>query len=409
MKTSSRRVVIVGAKRTPIGRFGGRLSSRSPAQLGLYAARAALGLIEASSVQAVIIGQVLSAGHGMNIARQISVKVGVPLEVPAFTINMMCGSGLHAASQAALAIRSGEADVVLCGGVESMSQSPLLVTRPRKGQTTDFSSASDSMQSEGLLDAFSGQHMGITAERLASEYSIDRKLQDQFAERSQHLYAAANAAGIFDEERIQLDDVFQDEHPRPEVTAASLGTLTPIFREDGTVTAGNSSGINDGAAMLVLSDAATAQRRGYPILAEWAADSAIGCEPERMGLGPVHAIQKLLQKTNVAWSEIDHVEVNEAFAAQTLACVRELERRGLRMRPIGAGDPDRSVPASEALPVLNPHGGAIALGHPLAASGARLVCHAASQIRQQRAAQVIVSLCVGGGMGVGALLREFRE
>lgn len=409
MNTSSRRVVIVGAKRTPIGRFGGRLSSRSPAQLGLYAAKAALGVIEASAIQTVIVGQVLSAGHGMNVARQIAVHAGVPLEVPAFTINMMCGSGLQAASQAALAIRSGEADVVLCGGVESMSQTPLLVTRPRKGQTADPGTARDSMQSEGLLDAFSGHHMGITAERLASEYSIDRKLQDRFAERSQQRYATANSAGRFDEERISLDDVVQDEHPRPEVTAASLGTLAPIFREDGTVTAGNSSGINDGAAMLVLSDAVTAQRRGYPILAEWVADSAVGCEPERMGLGPVYAIQRLLQKTNVAWSDIHQVEVNEAFAAQTLACVRELERQGLRVRLFDADEDERPASKVGPSPVLNPHGGAIALGHPLAASGARLVCHAASEIWQRRAGQSIVSLCVGGGMGVGALLREFRE
>lgn len=401
MGISSRRVVIVGAQRTPIGRFGGRLSAVSPAELGTIAATAALRQISVDAVQSVIVGQVLSAGHGMNVARQIAVRAGVPISVPAYTLNMMCGSGLHAIAQSARSIRCGDADVALCGGVESMSQAPLLVKRPRKGQSPDFNASRDSMQTEGLLDAFSGNHMGVTAEQLATDFGISRSEQDIFAERSQHQYAEASRKGVFAEEITAVGDLLHDEHPRPEVTASSLGTLTPIFRKDGTVTAGNSSGINDGAAMVVLADAEYALQRKLPILAEWVSDAAVGCDPQRMGLGPVWAIQQLLQKTGIEWSTVDHVEINEAFAAQTLACVRELAGQGLPVRMSPSDEPTKSCP------ILNPHGGAIAIGHPLAASGARLICHAAHQIQAGRFENSIVSLCVGGGMGVGALLRRF--
>ena len=393
------RVFIVAAKRTPFGRFRGQLSQRGPAELASIAASAVLHDIDRAAVDVVILGNVLSAGHGMNIARQVSVSLALPVSTPAFTVNMMCGSGLQAAVLGAQAIRSGDARVALVGGVESMSQAAMLVPRPAKGQPVSAEQAIDSMQRDGLVDSFSHRHMADTVEDLARELNIGRVEQDAWAERSQSLYAAALATDYFMDELTPAGDVSADEHPRPEVTCSALAALKPAFDANGTVTGGNSSGINDGAAMILLADETTARKHGWPILAEWQHGTSIGCDPQRMGLGPVHAIHKLLTITGHTLSEIDTLEINEAFAAQTLACLKRLDIRVDLTQPhSGSGS------VAGRLLQINPHGGAIAIGHPLAASGARLLTHLAWQIDRGEARKAIASLCIGGGMGIAALL-----
>lgn len=393
------RVVIVAARRTPFGRFGGQLARLSPAALAGAATTAALEGLNPQAIDQVILGQVLAAGQGMNVARQVAVHSGLPLTTPAVTINMMCGSGLQAAAMAVQAIRAGEARCVLAGGVESMSQAPLLLPRPPKGQSPDVAGAVDSLQRDGLVDSFSQRHMAETVEDLAHELQVSREQQDAFAERSQRLYVEAARAGRFADELVAVGELDADEHPRPEVTRASLAQLRTVFREAGTVTAGNSSGINDGAAMLVLAEAGFARQQGWPVLAEWQHSCVVGCDPQRMGLGPVHAIRALLRRTGRSPGDLDLLEINEAFAAQTLACVSELELTLdlSRVTPI-CRTRDGGVLA------LNPQGGAIALGHPLAASGARLLTHVAWELHRRHARHAVVSLCVGGGMGIAAML-----
>ncbi|MFO0976512.1 MAG: thiolase family protein [Planctomycetaceae bacterium] len=397
---SSKRIVVVAAKRTPFGRFRGGLSQRTPAELGTIAARAVLQTVEPDVIDQVIVGNVLSAGHGMNVARQIGLNCGLAQTVPALTVNMMCGSGMQAAILAAQAIHCGAASVVLAGGVESMSRSALLVSRPGRGQEPDVSQLTDSMLVDGLRDSFNGEHMGITAERLASEYRITREHQDAWAERSQTLYQRALEEGRFRDEIVAAGDTLADEHPRAGLSRADLSVLNPVFDSAGTVTAGNSSGINDGAAMFVLADADVAQQRGWNILCEWVDGTAVGCDPARMGLGPVHAIRKLVTDGRISVSDIDTVEINEAFAAQTLACLTELHFNW-------SDDPGTGQIDWQGRRVsVNAHGGAIAIGHPLAASGARLICHLAWQIARGCSQNAIAALCIGGGMGIAAHLRR---
>lgn len=392
-------VVIVAARRTPFGRFGGRLAQRSPVALAGIAAQAVLEGLDASAVDQVILGQVLAAGHGMNVARQVALGIGLPQHVPAWTVNMMCGSGLQAALLGAQAIRAGDARAVLVGGVESMSQAALLLPRPAKGQSPDLSRVVDSLQRDGLLDSFSHRHMADTAEDLAVERNITRELQDAFAERSQKLYVKAQQAGRLADELVEVDGMSTDEHPRPEVTRGSLAELRPAFRENGTVTAGNSSGINDGAAMLLLADDEFAREQGWPVMALWRHGVAVGCDPQRMGLGPVFAIRRLLEQTGCHLGDIDTLEINEAFAAQTLACVRDL---GLSLDLTHVTRVCKT--ADGAVIALNPAGGAISLGHPLAASGARLLTHLAWEISHRHSRRAIASLCIGGGQGIAAML-----
>lgn len=389
------RIAIVAARRTPFGRFGGGLASFSPVELAAVAATATLKGIDPEDVDLVVLGNVLAAGHGMNIARQAAVHAGLPIETPAWSVNMMCGSGLQAAVLGVQAIRSGEARAVLVGGVESMSQAPLLLPRPPKGASPDLSAVVDSMQRDGLIDSFSRRHMGETVEELARERDISRAEQDAFAERSQRLHAAAAKEGRFTDELVAVGGLHRDEHPRPEVTRESLSQLRTVFDPQGSVTAGNSSGINDGAAMILLADWEWAQSRGWPVLAEWREAVSVGCDPQRMGLGPVHAIRKLFQKTESGFGDIDSLEINEAFAAQTLACLKEME---LEL----SGD-DLATRQGVALK-FNPDGGAIAVGHPLGASGARLLTHLAHRIARGESQRGIVSLCIGGGMGIAALI-----
>jgi acetyl-CoA C-acetyltransferase len=379
-------VVIVGAKRTPVGRFLGGLAEFSAADLAVAAGEAALGELDRRLIDQVIVGNVLSAGLGMNVARQVGLRLGLPLETPAFTVNMMCGSGLKAIQLGASAIRAGEAEVVLCGGTESMSNSPYLLPKARSGQKFGDGTLVDSILKDGLLDAGSGRHMGLTAEALAAKYAISRREQDEFARLSQVRAGEALASGRLAAEVVTVGRVERDEHPRPETTIEKLLTLKPAFDPQGTVTAGNASGVNDGAALVVLADAEVARRNNWPVLARWGHSVTVGCEPEWMGLGPVHALRRLFAFTRTQLDLFDAIEINEAFAAQTLACLKEL-----------------ALPAER----INACGGAIAIGHPIGASGARLVVHLAHEIAAGRSQRALAALCVGGGMGIAASLSAF--
>lgn len=374
---------LVAARRTPVGRFLGKLKDRSCADLGEVVAKAVLNVVPAEKIDQVLIGNVLGAGQGMNIARQIGVRAGIPVDRPAVTINMMCGSGLESIRQASQLIKTGEAETVLCGGVESMSQAAYLLPRARQGLKLGDATLVDSILSDGLRDAFDGRHMGEQAEDLAAKYDLSRDEQDAWALRSQQFYAAAAEAGIFADELVPAFDLTADEHPRPDSKPADLAKLKPSFRAGGTVTAGNASGINDGAALVVLTRRDVAQREGWPVLCLWDDAVTVGCEPAAMGLGPVHALRLLSERQKLDFEQLDQIEINEAFAAQTLACLREL-----------GCDSDR----------VNPEGGAIALGHPIGASGARLVVHLAWRIASGDVTRAAAALCVGGGMGTACLL-----
>lgn len=397
-----KRIVIVAAKRTPFGRFRGGLSEFSPVDLAVLAGDAALADIDRTLIDQVILGNVLAAGHGMNIARQVAIKLGLPVETSALTVNLMCGSGMQSALMAVSAIRAGEASAILAGGTESMSQSRLLVARPGKGQQPDFSATVDSMQRDGLLDSFSNRHMGEQAEELAAIFNISRETQDAFAARSQHLFGAALARGDFADEIVAVGKLTTDQHPRPDVTTGELALLPPVFQtheRNGTVTAGNASGINDGAAVMLLADQEFAESHGWPILAEWIDGVVIGCDPARMGLGPVHAIKTLMQRVKRDWTSLDTLEINEAFAAQALACLKTFNLA------LDVSTAETTVRMTDGhLIQFNREGGAIAIGHPLAASGARLLTHLAWSIARGQSRSAIGALCIGGGMGIAAWL-----
>ena len=397
-----KRIVIVAAKRTPFGRFRGALAELSPVELAVVAGNAALAGIDRTLIDQVILGNVLAAGHGMNVARQVAIKLGLPVETPASTVNMMCGSGMQSALMAVSAIRAGEAKAVLVGGTESMSQSSLLMARPAKGQQPDVAAAVDSMQRDGLVDSFSNRHMGEQAEELATEFHISRQTQDAFAARSQHLFGAAQARGDFADEVVAAGKLTADQHPRPDITTAELVLLQPVFQKPegkGTVTAGNASGINDGAAVMLLAEQDFAESHGWPIQAEWIDGVVVGCDPARMGLGPVHAITTLMQRAKRDWASIDTLEINEAFAAQALACLK-----ALNLSLDVSAEQTFAATADGHRIAFNREGGAIAIGHPLAASGARLLTHLAWSIARGRSGSAIGALCIGGGMGIAALL-----
>jgi acetyl-CoA C-acetyltransferase len=368
---------IVAARRTVQGRFLGALAKYSATELGIAAGKAALTGLDSSWVDMVIIGNVLSAGLGMNIARQIGIGVGAPISTPAYTVNMMCASGMHAVVLALQTIEAGAARMVLCGGTESMSNAPYLLERARSGYKLGNGVLVDSALRDGLTDAFSHEHMGLTAEKIASIHNISREEQDSFAILSQRRYAEAKADGHFCDELVTFDALEQDEHPRPGTTLADLASLKPVFNREGSVTAGNSSGLNDGAAILALCDEAWGRERGLAPLAVITEHTVVGCDPSMMGMGPVHAARKIAQNPR----EFDIVELNEAFAAQALACIKEL---GLDQQKV------------------NPDGGAISVGHPIGASGARLLVHLA----HRRPKRGLASLCVGGGMGYAVALEQ---
>jgi len=377
-------VCIVAARRTPQGRFLGALAGQSAVRLAECAARPVVETVGAASIDSVVIGCILQAGQGMNMARQVGLRLGLPVETPAFTVNMMCASGMKAVALAAQTVQSGEATLALAGGAESMSNAPYLLERARAGLKFGDAALADTILRDGLTDPILGQHMALTAEKLAGEYGITRNQQDAFAVTSHARYFEALAAGRYAGEMAAVDKVEADEHPRRETSVEKLATLKPAFSRDGTITAGNASGINDGAAMMLLCLRSTAQRRGLRPLAALTGWADVGCDPARMGLGPVHAIRRLLGKTSLDLRAFGAIELNEAFAAQTLACMKEL----------GLIDDPR----------VNPDGGAIALGHPIGASGARIIGHLAMRISRGEIARGLAALCVGGGMGMAVAL-----
>jgi len=387
-------VVIAAPVRTPIGRFGGGLASVSAVDLGIAAANATLSRARVAhdAVDQTIFGHARQAGCGPNAARQVSVRAGIPVDKPAYGINQACLSGLQAILAAVRSIRVGEAEVVLAGGMESMSRVPYALDT-RWGHKMGNLEAVDLMSRDGFLDPLSGKIMGETAETLAKQYGIPRDEQDAFAALSQNRCEAARAAGRFADEIVPVTvksgktttTIDRDEHPRDGVTAASLATLKPVFETGGTVTAGNSSGITDGAAaMLVMSESA-AKRLGVAPLARIAGWRIDGVAPEIMGIGPVPAVRHLLAATGVALDAIDLVELNEAFAAQVLAVDRDLKF-----------DRER----------LNVNGGAIALGHPIGCSGARIVVTLLHELARRRGRYGLATLCVSGGMGGGLLVER---
>ncbi|HHV71606.1 MAG TPA: acetyl-CoA C-acetyltransferase [Clostridia bacterium] len=393
-----REVVIAGAVRTPIGNFGGSLSSLSAVHLGSVVIKEALkrAKVKPEQVDEVIFGCVLQAGLGQNVARQCMIHAGIPIEVPAMTINKVCGSGLRTVSMAAQFIKAGDADIIVAGGTESMSNSPYLVPGARWGQRMGDGKFIDSMIKDGLWDAFNQYHMGITAENVAERFQVSREEQDRFAERSQARAIKAREEGWFKEEIIPVEIktkegiklVDRDEFPRPNVTFETLGKLPPAFKkEGGTVTAGNASGINDGAAALVVMSKEKAEQLGIKPLARIVSYASAGVDPAIMGIGPVPASMLALKKAGLKPVDIDLWEANEAFAAQAVYVGREL---GI--------DPDK----------VNVHGGAIALGHPIGASGARILVTLLYAMKKYKARYGLATLCIGGGQGT-ALIVEMEH
>nr|UOP05100.1 acetyl-CoA C-acetyltransferase [Conchiformibius kuhniae] len=379
-------VVLVSAKRTPVGSFCGALADVSAPQLGAAAVRAVLADFAPERVDEVVMGNVLTAGVGQNPARQAALAAGLAAEVPATTVNVVCGSGLKAVQMAAQALRCGDAEVVVAGGQESMSQSPHFV-RLRGGVKMGDAALTDSMVADGLTDAYHHYHMGITAENIARQLGISRTEQDEFALLSQQKAAAAQQAGHFDVEITPVDvpqrkggsvRVARDEYLKPDTDLAKLARLRPAFCADGTVTAGNASGLNDGAAAVLMMRAQTARQYGLTPLARLAAYSATGIDPAVMGLAPVDAVRQVLAKAGWRSEEVDWFELNEAFAAQALGVLRQL-----------------SLPAAK----VNPNGGAIAIGHPIGASGCRILVSLLHQMCRTQTRRGVAALCVGGGMG----------
>ena len=389
-------VVVVAATRTAIGRFQGALANTSAVEMGAAVIRRLLEStgLAAKDVGEVIMGQVLTAGAGQNPARQSAIRAGLSYTVPALTINKVCGSGLKAVHLAAQAIRCGDAEVVIAGGQESMSGAAYLLMESRQGNWMGHKSVVDSMIHDGLWDAFHDYHMGITAENLAEQYGISREEQDAYALRSQQRARAAADAGLFAEEITPLQVsqrrgdqlVFQvDEQTAVETSEAALARLKPAFKSDGSVTAGNSSALNDGAAAVMLMSESKAKALALPVMAEIKAYASVGVDPSVMGVGPVFATDLCLQKAGWTLDQLDLVEANEAFAVQALAVGREL------------GWNDDKV---------NVNGGAIALGHPIGASGCRILVTLLHEMRRRDARKALATLCIGGGQGVALALQR---
>ncbi len=383
-------VVIVAATRTAIGRFQGGLADVPATKLGEAVIRRLLADtgVEPGAISEVILGQVLTAGAGQNTARQTSIFAGLPDEVPAMTINKVCGSGLKAVHLGSQAIRCGEADVIIAGGQESMSLAPYVLPKARTGLRMGHATLVDSMIQDGLWDAFNDFHMGITAENLAAKYSLSREDQDAFAAASHQKAAAAINEGRFKDEITPVEVpqrkgdpniVDTDEQPRGDTTAESLGGLRAAFKKDGTVTAGNASALNDGAAAVMLMSEARANQLGLPILARLAGQASAGVDPAIMGIGPVSATRRCLERAGWSLDQVDLIEANEAFAAQSLAVGKDLE-----------WDQDK----------VNVNGGAIALGHPIGASGCRVLVTLLHEMRRRDVKKGLATLCIGGGQGV---------
>ena len=390
------KVLVVEGVRTAVGTFGGTLKNIPAVELGTKIVEELLRRtgIKAEQVDEVIMGNVLQSGLGQNPARQVSIRANIPVEVPAFTVNKVCGSGLKAVTLAAESIAAGNADIIIAGGMENMSQAPYLINKARWGMRMGNGKVTDSMINDGLWCALGDYHMGITAENIAEKFGISRKRQDQFAALSQQKAEKAIEAGIFDEEILPISIpqrkmdpiVFKaDEHPRAGTTVEKLAKLSPAFKPDGTVTAGNSSGINDGAAAVILMSGKKAGQLGLKAKAKIKAFASAGVNPAIMGTGPIAATQKVLKRTGLNVNDIELIEANEAFAVQAIAVNKEL------------GWDESKV---------NVNGGAVAYGHPIGATGAKLLVNLVYEMQRRQSSLGLVTLCIGGGMGIAAILER---
>lgn len=389
----ARKVVLAGACRTAIGTMGGTLSTTPAPELGTIVIREALKRagLKPEQVDEVYMGCVIQAGLGQNPARQAAVNAGIPVEVPATTINVLCGSGLHCVNLAAKLIASGDADIIVAGGMENMSKAPYLLYDARFGYRMGAAKMDDALLRDALQDAFGGYHMGITAENIAQDWGLTREQLDEFAAWSQNKCEKAQAEGKFKEEIVPVEVkkkketiLFDtDEGPRKGVTKESIGKLRPAFKEGGVVTAGNASGINDGAAAIIVMSEEKAKELGVTPMATWIGGELAGVEPRIMGIGPVAATRKVMAKTGYKIEDFDLVEANEAFAAQSVAVGHDL---------------------GFDLEKLNVNGGAIALGHPVGASGCRILVTLLYEMARRDAKKGLATLCVGGGMGCSAIV-----
>ncbi|MEI6703117.1 MAG: acetyl-CoA C-acetyltransferase [Deltaproteobacteria bacterium] len=391
-----RNVVIVSSARTPIGSFGGSLASMPASQLGQLVINEVIQRagVPRERVEEVIMGQILQAGCGQNPARQAAIGAGIPEYVPSYTVNKLCGSGLKSVALGALAIAAGEADMIVAGGMESMSRAPYLLDKARSGFRMGNGILEDSILTDALTDAFQGIHMGITAENIAAQFCISREEADAFALQSQQKAVKAREEGLFRNEIVPVSVtgtrgdsvlVVEDEYPRSDTTMESLARLRPAFKHDGVVTAGNSSGINDGAAAVLLMEKGAAEKAGIRPLARVIGWGAVGVDPRIMGMGPVEAIRKALTKAGLTLDDIDIVELNEAFAVQSLAVIRELRLDSRK---------------------VNVNGGAIALGHPVGASGARVLVTLLHEMERSGLRKGLAALCIGGGQGIAMIVER---
>ena len=394
----AKKIVLAGACRTAIGVMGGTLSTTPATDLGAIVIKEALNRagVPADQVDQVYMGCVIQAGQGQNVARQASIKAGLPIETPAVTINVVCGSGLNCVNMAAEMIAAGDADIVVAGGMENMSMAPYAVMQGRYGYRMNDGKLVDTMVHDALWDAFNDYHMGITAENICEKWGLTREELDKFAATSQQKAVAAQESGAFDKEIVPVEVkkkketiVFaKDEGPRPGTTAESIAKLRPAFKKDGIVTAANSSGINDGAAAIVVMSEEKAKELGVKPMATWVAGALAGVAPEIMGIGPVAATKKVMARTGMKIEDFDVIEANEAFAAQSVAVQKEL------------GFTDEQ---------LNPNGGAIALGHPVGASGCRILVTLLHEMEAKDAKKGLATLCIGGGMGCATITVVERD
>ena len=391
----AKKIVLAGACRTAIGVMGGTLSTTPATDLGAIVIKEALNRagVPADQVDQVYMGCVIQAGQGQNVARQASIKAGLPIETPAVTINVVCGSGLNCVNMAAEMIAAGDADIVVAGGMENMSMAPYAVMQGRYGYRMNDGKLVDTMVHDALWDAFNDYHMGITAENICGKWGLTREELDKFAATSQQKAVAAQESGAFDKEIVPVEVkkkketiVFaKDEGPRPGTTAEGIAKLRPAFKKDGIVTAANSSGINDGAAAIVVMSEEKAKELGVKPMATWVAGALAGVAPEIMGIGPVAATKKVMARTGMKIEDFDVIEANEAFAAQSVAVQKEL------------GFTDEQ---------LNPNGGAIALGHPVGASGCRILVTLLHEMEAKDAKKGLATLCIGGGMGCATVVER---
>ncbi len=391
----SKKVVLAGACRTAIGKMGGALSTTPAPVLGSIVIKEALSRagVAPEQVDQVYMGCVIQAGLGQNVARQASIKAGLPVEVPAVTVNVVCGSGLNCVNMAAQMIMAGDADIVVAGGMENMSMGPYALKNARYGYRMNNAPMIDTMVNDALWDAFNDYHMGITAENVAEQWGLTREQLDEFAASSQQKACAAIEAGAFKDEIVPVEVkqkkqtvvVDTDEGPRPGTTAEGISKLRPAFKPDGIVTAGNASGINDGAAAVIVMSEEKAKELGVTPMATWVAGALGGVDPSIMGVGPVAATKKVMDKTGLSVADMDLIEANEAFAAQSLAVAKDL-------------DFDMAK--------VNVNGGAIALGHPVGASGCRILVTLLHEMQKRDAKKGLATLCIGGGMGCATIVER---